>query len=194
MSDHLLPVSPQSLCRLLGALHSPPHPTSSVAEGCKKLAACFKLFRDGCKSAYVAFCWLDALPRQTDLQLIHIARKDDADFWKRPLILQGQTRLGGDTPPLTNPALRASEEKWSACVYVCAYLCMHSHTCVILDTQYDVSQAPSRSMPHSFVFLFLYSPVNRCSFEIMSMTSICHWRVCGAHVICSLPGRWDVHC
>lgn len=94
-SDHFLPVSPQSICRLPGALH----PTPSVAEGWKKLAACFKLFRDGCKSASVAFCWLDALPRQTDLQLIHIAWNDDADFWKRPLILPGQTRLDGGTSP-----------------------------------------------------------------------------------------------
>lgn len=57
-SDCFLPVTPQSLHRLLVPLHNHhPHPDPpSVAEGCKKLAACFKLFTDGCKSASVAFC------------------------------------------------------------------------------------------------------------------------------------------
>lgn len=131
------------------------HPPSalSVAKGCKKLAACFRLFRDRCKSASVAFCWLDVLPRQTDPQLIHGTRHYDADFWKWPLILPAQARLNWDTPPLTKscPVGRWREGKWIACVYiyVCPYLYMHAHTCVILDSQHNVSQAPSRKMPNS---------------------------------------------
>lgn len=117
-------------------------PAPSVAIGCKKLAASFKLFRDGCKSASVAFCWLDALPRQTDPQLIHITRNDDADFWKRPLILPGQTKLNGDTPTLTE-SCEGSE--------VPAYMSVHIYICMLTPASswtLSVSQATSRKKPN----------------------------------------------